>query len=509
MNHLHPDWLNTASLSILNIQTRLNGFMPWLWVVLYVFLLFCVFYLAYRLRKTKKRLAAFMARRNTNARQQRQTYNSLTTLPGRTQLEQAIQQRVHNQSAETPAALLLISVDNLGRINDVHNHAIGDTFLRYIALRLKRLTKENDFLAHLNSNKFALLLPPQAKAKDNIYASLQQTAQTLQRSLEAPYFIDALALRATIAIGLTLIKDDHQSAQQVIQQAHMALNQARTYRSKNIQFFNQQLCVLIKQTELLAKELPFAIERNQLAAYVHPQHDMHGRLSGVELLLRWHHPKLGVIDPERFIPLAEKDNLINHLGLWMLDQAASFIQRYPYEHLSVSINVSPLQFHSTHVGQFIRSLKDKAPLLAPRLVIEITEGAVMENLQEAQRIMQTLTRMGYRLSLDDFGTGYSNLAAISSFPLYEIKLDRSLVHNLAHEQQLRVIAEMVIKLAKTLRLKTVAEGVENKEDLQVLANLGFDYVQGFYYSRPMPLSQWSAYLEKYEHSHSSADQYPL
>lgn len=497
MNHSHleghSERLDQVLFSILNIHTSLKYFMPWFLLILCVVLILCLLYLAYTLQKAKKKLAIFTSRYK-KARRTERDFDPLTQLPTRQQLEKKINQTQSADQSQCSYALMLISIDNLGSINDVHSYAIGDVLFKHIALRLNHLLEHSDFLAHLNSNKFALLTKVNSRDTGDTHAYLTQLAKDLQKSIEVPYFIDDLALRAATSIGIALICNTNKSPKKIIHQAHMALVQAKTYRSQSIQFFNNKLSALIKRTELLTKELPFAIGRNQLAVYVHPQHSMQGQLAGVELLLRWHHPSLGKIPPEHFIALAEKDNMINCLSLWMLDEAVKFVQEYPLPELSVSINVSPLQFHSAHFEQFINYLHTHADILADRLVIEITENALMENLKEAKRIMHALTRLGYRLSLDDFGTGFSNLAAISSFPLYEIKLDRSLIHNLSHEKQLRIIAEMTVKLAKTLQLNTVAEGVENQEDLNLLTELGFDYVQGYYYSRPMPLAKWPSYL---------------
>lgn len=493
MNPLYLDRLNESLhqvlLSILNIQSGLKDLMPWFLLALCAVLTGGMLYLAQKLHKTQKKLGLLSAP-DPQKPHPEEYYASLTKLPARLLLEKKIAQAMKHP----PSALILISVDSLGNINDLHSYATGDLFLKHMALRLKRLLNPDDYLAHLNSNKFAVVLSNLPVESEQLRAYVQQVAKNLQKNLEAPFFNNDLALRSAVSMGITLIQATDKPVKEIIQQAHMALNQAKTYRHQNIQFFDKKLARLIRQTEILARDLPFAIERQQLAVYVHPQHDVQGQLVGVELLLRWHHPQLGMLSPECFIALAEKDHMINHLGFWMLDQAARFIEQYPIAKLSVSINVSPLQFHSAHFGKFTAYLLEHAPRLADRLIIEITEGALMENLQEAQKVMQALTHLGYRLSLDDFGMGFSNLAAISSFPLYEIKLDRSLVHNLAKEPQLRIIAQMIIKLAKTLQLHTVAEGVENKRDLEILTELGFDRVQGFYYSRPMPLEKWQDYL---------------
>jgi len=452
-------------------------------------------------------------------------YDSLTGLPNRHVLEIEIQKLLNQPQTQLGAALLLINIDNLGHINNTYSHAIGDILLRYVAWRLQRLVKPNELLVRLNSNKFTLLikelpkqnelsqpnrqnaggqLNKQSRPKEQTpqahaitaeqQAYLQDIAENIQKSLEAPYLIGGIALQGRISVGIVPFDSSSVSPLGLIQKASLALNQARALRGANIRFYNKRLSQQLKESQLLAAELPFAIERQQLAVYVHPQHSVDGVLLGVELLMRWQHPTLGNISPDRFIPLAEKENLIHQLGLWMLEQAKTFITENPIDWLSVSVNVSPLQFHSDHFADFIRFLTDHTTVMGPRLVVELTEGTIMENVKEAKGMMQFLNRLGYRFSLDDFGTGYSNLAAISSFPLFEIKLDRSLVKNIAQDKQLRTIAGLVASLSKNLHLRSIAEGVENAEDLVVLKALQFDAVQGFYFAQPMPLSRWPAFL---------------
>src|SRR5690625_182887 len=448
--------------------------------------------------------------------------DSLTGLPNRHVLEIETQKLLNQPQTQPGAALLLINIDNLGHINDTYSHAVGDILLQCVAWRLQRLVKPKELLVRLNSNKFTLLIKelpkqdepsqphkqnaegqfnkqsrqtPQAHAiTTEQHAYLQDIAENIQKSHEAPYLIGGIALQGRSSIGIVPFDSSTVSPLGLIQKASLALNQARALRGANIRFYDRRLSQQLKESQLLAAELPFAIERQQLAVYAHPQHSVDGVLLGVELLMRWQHPTLGNISPDRFIPLAEKENLIHQLGLWMLEQAKTFITENPIDWLSVSVNVSPLQFHSDHFVDFIRFLTDHTTVMGPRLVVELTEGTIMENVKEAKRMMQFLNRLGYRFSLDDFGTGYSNLAAISSFPLFEIKLDRSLVKNIAQDKQLRTIAGLVASLSKNLHLRSIAEGVENAEDLAVLKALQFDAVQGFYFAQPMPLSHWPAFL---------------
>lgn len=422
-------------------------------------------------------------------------YDPLTKLPSSNMLEQKIHTLLTAPRQYGPVAIMLISIDNLNRINNAHSYAIGDIFLKNVAQRLEHLIKKEDYLARLNSNKFAVLMKQpfyEKHAQDNYF---YENAYKIKKELESPYAIHHIAIQGMISMGLNLVEKEQGSPARIIQNTYLALSQARKNHAGKIHCFNQQLSKQLKKTLQLATELPFAIKRNQLKTFVHPQHNMQGKLVGVELLMRWHHPTYGYISPNRFIPMAERDNIIHSLGLWMLNEAARFIEKYHEEAISVSVNVSPLQFHSIHFSEFAAYLKTHANAMANRLIIELTEGALMKNTNEANRTMQFLTKLGYRFSLDDFGTGYSNFAALSTFPLYEIKLDRSLVSKIAQHKEHHTIAAMVATLAKALHLRSVAEGVETQEQLEILQTLGFDMVQGFYFAKPMSMKQWDIFLK--------------
>lgn len=426
-------------------------------------------------------------------------YDPLTKLPNRISLEISLEKHLSRVPA-SPAALFLISADNLKRINNTYGYSQGDDFLRFVTQRLRRLVNSSDILTRFDGNKFALLLTGHAALTpsapgENCKEQLIALARQYKDNLEVPYLVEDSIHQGQISIGIYALQKSDRQTDEVVQNAYLALYQAQSQPKERLQYFDEQLSAQMRETLLLNEELPRAIERNQLNVVVHPQHDMSGALIGVELLMRWQHPTLGAISPNRFVPIAEKDNTIHLLGLWMLEQAQEFIQNNPFNSLSVSVNISPIQFHSPRFREIIQFLTDHAPQIANRLVIELTEGTLMQDVAEAKRIMLYLAQLGYRFSLDDFGTGYSNLAAISSFPLYEIKLDRSLVHHIDKDQHLRTIAQLVANLAHTLGLETVAEGVETKAELHALRELGFHHVQGFYFTRPMPLNKWQKFLK--------------
>jgi len=421
-------------------------------------------------------------------------FDPLTQLPNRKVIESAITAELQHCSTENRSALLILGLTNLSRVNETYGRAMGDLFLQHVTHRLRRLMGKEDILARLNSNRFAILMKglPQPASSASIF--MRNHTQNIQKSLESPYLIGGIALQGQISIGVAYIENPTYSAQKIIQHALIALRQTHNYPGLRVECFNDRLSSLLKESQQLVTDLPQAIEKGQMKIHVHPQHSLNGELIGVELLMRWQHPTLGNISPTRFIPLAEKENLIHSLGLWALEQAREFIRQNDYPGLNVSINVSPLQFHSIYFPEFIDLLVSQRAEMGQRLIIELTEGTFMENVKEANRIMRFLNQLGYRFSLDDFGTGYSNLAAISSFPLYGLKLDRSLVTGIAQDAELRTIAKMVATLANSLQLHSIAEGVEQEEDLETLKELGFDAVQGFHFSKPMSLQEWPEFL---------------
>ncbi len=421
-------------------------------------------------------------------------FDPLTQLPNRKIIESAITTELQHSSPQNRSALLILNVANLSHVNETYGREVGDCFLQRVAQRLRRLLDKEDILARLSGNKFAVLMKSLPQPASNASELMRNQTKNIQRSLESPYLLEGTALQGHIYIGVAYIETPALTAQEIIQRALVALKQTHNYSGLRVECFNPQLSAQIQESQQLTTELPHAIDRGQMKIFVHPQHRVNGELIGVELLMRWQHPTLGNISPTRFIPLAEKENLIHRLGFWALEQARDFIRQNDMTDLNVSVNVSPLQFHSIHFPEFIDLLVAHRTEMGHRLIIELTEGTLMENVNEAQRVMRFLNQFGYRFALDDFGTGYCNLAAISSFPLYGLKLDRSLVTGIAQDAALRTIAKMVATLAHSLNLYSIAEGVEQQDELDILKELGFDAVQGFYFSKPISLEQWPAFL---------------
>src|SRR5699024_6611228 len=351
-------------------------------------------------------------------------FDPLTQLPNRKVIESAVTAELKHSSPENRSALLILSLTNLNRINETYGRAMGDLFLQQVAHRLRRLMGKEDILARLNSNRFAILMKGLPQPASSASSFMRKHTKNIQKSLESPYLIGGIALQGQICIGVAYIKTPTYTAQKIIQHALIALRQTHKYPGLRVECFNDRLSSQIKESQQLISDLPQAIKKGQMKVFAHPQHCINGKLIGVELLMRWQHPTLANISPTRFIPLAEKENLIHSLGLWALEQAREFIRQNDYPDLNVSINVSPLQFHSIYFPEFIDLLVSQRAEMSNRLISELTEGTSMENVKEANRIMHFLNQLGYRFSLDDFGTGYSNLAAISSFPLYGLKLDR-------------------------------------------------------------------------------------
>lgn len=530
MSHLLYNWLtHSASTSLLIYLNSLTApptqNVLWLLIALLLVLAVIVLLLVSRLLRTRKELSHLLQQFDQLTPHNRSLppspsgrskqrmgpaslalhhqgfFDPLTQLPNRRVIEAALtkQLRLYGTAQAQPSALLVLDLNNLDRVNDTYGRTIGDEFLQNVAQRLQRIIRPDDVLARLNKRKFAILVKSLPQSANGAHDFVRTYTTNIQKSLESPYLIDGIALQGQISIGVASLDSPHLSAQEIIQRALLALNQTHHYRGLRVECFNARLLNRIKRTQQLSADLPRAIEKNQMKIVLHPQHCFGGTLIGVELLLRWRHPTLGNISPAQFIPIAERENYIHTLGMWALEQARDFIQHNELPNLSVSINVSPLQFHSIYFPEFIELLVNQRSIMGDKLIIELTEGTIMENVQEAQHIMILLNQLGYRFVLDDFGTGYSNLSAISSFPLYGLKLDRSLVTGIAQDRRLYTIARMVASLAHSLNLHCLAEGVEQQKELDTLKKLGFDAVQGFYFSRPIPLEKWPVFLAQREH----------
>ena len=381
-------------------------------------------------------------------------------------------------------AVMFLDLDRFKIINDTLGHQTGDDLLREVASRLAATVRDTDMVARIGGDEFVILLPDISSVTDAAVV-----AGKIIAALSVPIQLDQHELHTTPSIGISIFPTDGPDGDTVVKNADTAMYHAKSAGRNNYQFYAAEMNLATTERLNLENKLRQAIKRNELALVYQPQFDVGGkRPTGVEALLRWHHPSEGVISPARFIPIAEETGLIVNLGEWVLMNACREVKRWidaGLPPIRLAVNVSARQLKRRDFCDTVAGALVDSGLPPDLLELEITESAVMENPQEAIGILQVLRRMGVTLAIDDFGTGYSSLAYLKLFPIDRLKIDRSFVRDIEQDLNDRAIAFGTIALAHSLGLSVIAEGVETEDQLELLASNGCDEVQGFLFSRPL------------------------
>ena len=423
-------------------------------------------------------------------------FDSLTSLPNRRlfteQLQLLLKLTKRNQQM---LALLFLDLDNFKRINDSLGHSAGDLLLREVASRLAGCVRDSDVVAHyvdggskidvsrLGGDEFTVVLnqieSPEAAA---------MVAQRLIESLAAPMIIDGHELVVTPSIGIALAPRDGGNVEGLLKAADTAMYHAKDTGKNNYLFYSSDMDAAGVERLKLETDLRKAVERNELILHYQPQVDTNtGSVVGVESLIRWQHPKHGLVPPFKFIPLAEEMGLIDDLGDWVLREACR--QMKAFEKLGfnlpkIAVNVSALQFNPLFISRVAQALEE-FELKPSSLELELTEGVVMNNAQDTIQALEDLKRLGVSLSIDDFGTGYSSLSYLSRFPLDELKIDRSFVIDFDKSDTDASLVIAIIAMGKSMNLSLVAEGVETHEQYHFLTQNGAHIIQGYLFSKPV------------------------
>ena len=448
--------------------------------------------------------------------QDRLTYcDALTGLPNR-QLFMDLFERTLKQAAahSTECALIHMDLDRFKQINDTLGHNVGDELLKAVASRLEQSMQATEFmgvpgfspmrnpLARVGGDEFSLLLPGVGDADGAAWV-----AQRILSDLREPFRTNASNesngasaedLFITASIGISLFPADGSDAKTLLANANVAMSHAKKRGRNEYQFYNRSLNVESAERLSLENQLRRSIERDELLLYYQPRVDVQtGRLLGSEALMRWEHPELGLVGPDRFIPIAEETGIIRSLGEWALRTGCKQNQAWLSAGLpatSVAINVSALQFQNPGFVDTIRAALDESQMDPRYLDLELTESMIMRNPTETAVMLDAIKAMGIRLSIDDFGTGYSSLAYLKSFPISELKIDRSFVSGVPEDEDGAAIVNAIILIGHTLGMTVVAEGVETSEQLEFIKSRGCDSYQGFLLSKPLPAEEFQQLL---------------
>ncbi|MCJ8298995.1 MAG: EAL domain-containing protein, partial [Pseudomonadales bacterium] len=387
-------------------------------------------------------------------------------------------------------ALMLIDLDRFKNINDSLGHNIGDQVLQEIAKRLAGNIRVSDIISRLSGDEFIILVN-----NNKSQSAAKRLANRIMRDLAEPVHILEHDLVVTPSIGIATFPEHGNSFDALLKNADAALNHAKTQGRNNYQFFTFDMHERASERLSIERGLRLALSKQQFEIYYQAQYELGtDKLCGCEALLRWHTPELGMIPPDKFIPIAEETGLILPIGQWVLDQAcrqATAWREQGLEPIPIAVNVSSYQFTKNIVSSIQGSLA-KANLEPKWLVVEITESALMHDPDFTESALQQLRDFGIKIALDDFGTGYSSLAYLKRFPLDKLKIDRTFITGLPQEQDDLVITRSIIDVARNLNMTTIAEGVETIEQQKLLTELGCQQMQGFLKAKPVPAEQFAS-----------------
>jgi diguanylate cyclase (GGDEF)-like protein len=409
-------------------------------------------------------------------------HDGLTGLPNRNLLRQHMDEiLLHTRRSAETVAVLVLGLDNFKAVNDTLGHGIGDKLLRGVAKRLRSTLREEDTLARLNSDEFAIVQSGLTRPEDAVVL-----AKRLLEAIADPYLLDGHSVVIGASIGIAMAPGDGDESEKLLKSADMALSRAKNDSRGTFSFFEAEMDARAQSRRKIELDLRDAIQNDVLRPHYQPLICLStGRITGFEALVRWPDSERGMISPAEFIPVAEETGLINALGGLMLRRACTDAALWP-DDVRVAVNLSPLQFRVGNLLSIVMDALKQSGLPARRLELEITETLLLEKSSQVLATLHALRALGVRISMDDFGTGYSSLSYLRSFPFDKIKIDQSFVRGLGSNRDAQAIVRSIISLGKGLGVTITAEGVETEAELSCLRTEGCHEGQGFLFSRARP-----------------------
>ena len=418
-------------------------------------------------------------------------HDALTSLPNRVLMQDRLQQATRAAKREAHSlALMITDLDRFKEINDTLGHHYGDLLLQQVAGRVRSALRDSDTVARLGGDEFAVLLPTIQSEEQ-----ASQAAIKIATAMDAPFILENQSFHVGISIGIAIYPKDGDNSAHLMRRADVAMYVAKRAQS-SYAFYNPEQDQHSASRLALVSELRHALEQNQLVVHYQPTVDIRQkRVVGVEALLRWQHPIRGILQPSEFIPLAEQTGLIKGITLFVLNESLQQLHQWQTKgvHLRMAVNLSARNLNDPDLVKHIDGLLNHWQVLPEQLQLDITESAIMEDPPRAMSALSQIHAMGIKLSIDDFGTGYSSLAYLKQLPVHEIKVDRSFVEGMVDNNEDRVIVRSTVDLAFNMGHRVIAEGVNSKETLALLASMGCDHAQGFFISKPLhanELYQW-------------------
>jgi diguanylate cyclase (GGDEF)-like protein len=412
----------------------------------------------------------------------------LSKLPNRLCFDALLEQAMERSTIEAPIALFAIDIDRFKTINDTYGHQAGDQLIVGVAERVRRIIRDRDCLARVGGDEFSLMLAEAASV-----GQCAAMAHRIHDAMLAPFDTGDMKIFATVSVGIALSPQDGEARSVLMAAADLALYRAKHEGRNRFAFFDKTMEQKLHLDMTIEDDLRDAIATDALTILYQPQISCaDGRMCGVEALVRWHHPKLGIISPEEFIPLAESRGLIAPLGEWVLRRACADSRRWPS--LRIAVNVSPVQFRNRGFVDKVRLIIAESGIEPQRLELELTEGVLIQDADQAEAVIMDLRAQGIRMGLDDFGSGYSSMIYLRRFAFDKIKIDKALLASMETSGEGAIIVDSIISLGHALGLTVTAEGVEERDQVEFLHKLGCDELQGFYFAAALPADEIDSML---------------
>jgi diguanylate cyclase (GGDEF)-like protein/PAS domain S-box-containing protein len=416
-------------------------------------------------------------------------YDALTGLPNRTLLQDRLAKALAAaRRQKDKVALLFLDLDGFKNINDLLGHSVGDLLLEEFAERLKTWGREKDTVARLGGDEFLIMLTDVKDIPDAAVA-----AERLMDAMTAEFVIQGHSLSISCSLGISIFPEHGADSETLIKNADAAMYCAKEIGRDNFQFFTEDMNAQVVERLTLQNSLRLALDKKELFLVYQPQMEIAtGRVTGLEALLRWQHPELGLVPPDRFIRIAENSGLILPIGEWVLRTACSQARKWQDEGLApvtVAVNVSAVQFRREGFCELVRKVLDETGLAPEYLELELTESLLLANVDVMLSVVQELKAMGLTLAIDDFGTGYSSFSYLRQFQVSKLKIDGSFIRDIAVKPDDAAITTAIISMAKSLNLKVIAEGVENEAQMSFLRAHHCDEIQGYYFSKPLTVDK--------------------
>lgn len=426
-------------------------------------------------------------------------HDALTDLPNRNLLSDRIAQSIAQaHRAGHKMVAMVLDLDRFKFINDNFGHPVGDGLLKAVATRLKAVVREGDTVARLGGDEFVIMLSGLTAPED-----IEIIARKVLDAFSYPFVVEGYELRVTTSIGVSVYPEDGLSSDTLLKTADAALYSAKDKGRNCFQFYTREMGVQVEEQAELENALHQAVSLHELELYYQPKVDLKsGRVSGVEALLRWRRPGIGLIQPNSFIPLAEETGLIIPIGEWVLRTACAQAKAWHdagHPDLTMAVNVSARQLRQQNIPELVRSVLADSGLAAEYLELELTESVLIRDKETVVKALRQLKEIGVVLALDDFGTGYSSLSYLKEFPFDVVKIDRSFICDVINDVDGASLTRSIIAMAESLHMTTVAEGVETEDQLSFLNTNRCDTMQGYYFSRPLPTSEMDTLLSAGTH----------